>query len=185
PLFQGVLPREQVSAAIDQLLKAAVANGIVGRAEPVGPAAEEGGAEEPAADPRFDAAYAAMDRGDFAAARAEFEKLLEATPGDPAALAGKATAGVYERVTRYDPGVVLAAAAGPDATLQTQLDAADVELAQGDAEAAFERLLALIRTSAGDDRDRARVRLLELFETLPPEDPRVLKARRGLMAALF
>src|SRR5918993_899425 len=34
PLFQGVLPREQAQAAIDQLLQAAVANGIVGRAEP-------------------------------------------------------------------------------------------------------------------------------------------------------
>ncbi len=36
PLFQGVLPADQVQAAIDQLLKAAVANGIVGRADPTG-----------------------------------------------------------------------------------------------------------------------------------------------------
>src|SRR6185295_15204593 len=36
PLFQGVLPKDQVQAAIDQLLKAAVANGMVGRADPAG-----------------------------------------------------------------------------------------------------------------------------------------------------
>src|SRR5215211_3890577 len=34
PLFQGVLAKDQVQAAIDQVLKAAVANGMVGRAEP-------------------------------------------------------------------------------------------------------------------------------------------------------
>jgi putative thioredoxin len=80
---------------------------------------------------------------------------------------------------------VLRAAAASDAPLAVQLDAADVELAQGDAEAAFDRLLTVIRSSVGDDRDQARVRLLELFETLGNADERVLKARRGLMAALF
>src|SRR5215207_476548 len=70
PLFQGVLPREEAQAAIDQLLKAAVANGIVGRADPVGSADSEDDpvAEEPAADPRFAAADEALARGDFVAA---------------------------------------------------------------------------------------------------------------------
>ena len=50
PLFQGVLPKDQVQAAIDQLLKAAVANGIVGRADPVGGAAAADPEEEAAPD---------------------------------------------------------------------------------------------------------------------------------------
>ena len=109
PLFQGVLPREQVQAAIDQLLKAAVANGIVGRADPVGGATpDEDPAEEPVADPRFAAADEALARGDFAAAEAEFDKLLAANPGDAEAQAGKAQAGLFARATRYDPQVVLA-----------------------------------------------------------------------------
>src|SRR5918994_1754913 len=93
PLFQGVLPKDQVQATIDQLLKAAVANGIVGRAEPVGSEAPATAEPEPEADPRFDAADAAMQRGDFAAARDEFDKLLQANPNDVEAQAGKAQAG--------------------------------------------------------------------------------------------
>ena len=55
----------------------------------------------------------------------------------------------------------------------------------GQVDAAFDRLLGLIKTKAGEDRNQVRVRLLELFETVGNADPRVLKARRDLMAALF
>ena len=56
---------------------------------------------------------------------------------------------------------------------------------RGQVEAAFDRLIGLIKTKAGDERDQVRVRLLELFETVGNADPRVLKARRDLMTALF
>jgi putative thioredoxin len=190
PLFQGVLPREQVSAYIDELVKMAVANGIVGRAEPVaggsvagGPAGVPG-SDEPAPDPRFAAADEAFARGDFAAARDEFDKLLAANPNDAEAKAGKAQAGLLARVTVLDPEKTLTRAADTK-DLSAQLDAADVELMQGQAEASFNRLLALVRTRAGAEKDQARLRLLELFETLGNADERVLKARRSLMAALF
>ena len=185
PLFQGVLSKDQVRPYVDQLVQAAVANGIVGRADPVGAAASEDESAEPAADPRFAAADAALERGDLAAAREEFERLLEATPDDAEALAGKAQAGLLERVTKLDPAAVLTRAAGPDADIDAHLDAADLELAQGNPEAAFARLIGVIRRTAGPDREQARVRLLELFETLGNTDPRVLKARRDLMSALF
>jgi putative thioredoxin len=185
PLFQGVLPREQAQAAIDQLLKAAVANGIVGRADPVDASdPDEDPGEEAVADPRFAAADEALARGDFATAEAEFDKLLAANPGDAEAQAGKAQAGLFARATRYDPQVVLAAARADDG-VQVQLDAADVEMVSGQVEAAFDRLIGLIKTKSGDERDQVRVRLLELFETVGNADPRVLKARRDLMTALF
>ncbi len=183
PLFQGVLPADQVRAAVDQLLKAAVANGIVGRAQPVGGVAQAE-ADEPPADPRFAAADAALQRGDFAAARDEFDKLLAANPGDAEAVAGKAQAGLLARATALNAATVLAKAAA-SADVQSQLDAADVEVMSGQAEAAFARLLAVIRKGPGADRNEARVRLLELFETLGNADPRVLQARRDLMTALF
>lgn len=185
PLFQGVLPKEQVEQAIDQMLKAAVANGIVGRAQPVGGPAADGDAEDEAApDPRFAAADEALARGDFAAARDEFDRLLQVNPNDAEAAAGKAQAGLFARAATLDPRATLAAAAAsPD--VEHQLAAADVELVQGQVEAAFERLLAVVRRGAGPARDTARVRLLELFETVGPADPRVLAARRSLMAALF
>ena len=185
PLFQGVLAREQVQAAIDQLLKAAVANGIVGRAEPTGtPASASSPAAEPEPDPRFAAADEALARGDFAAAEAEFDKLLAANPGDAEAQVGKAQAALFARAARYDPQIVLAAARADDG-VGVQLDAADAEMVSGQVEAAFERLLGLIRTKTGDERNQVRVRLLELFETVGNADPRVLKARRDLMTALF
>ena len=185
PLFQGVLPREQVQAYLDELVKAAVANGIVGRADPVSGAPQEAAAEEPAGvDPRFAAADAAFERGDFQAAQDEFDRLLAADPNDAEARAGKAQAGLLARTSLLDPDRTLAAAA-QSKDLQAQLDAADVELVHGQVEAAFERLLGVVRSRAGTERDQARVRLLELFETLGNTDERVLKARRKLMAALF
>ena len=186
PLFQGVLGKEQAAAAIDQVLKAAVANGIVGRAEPVG--ASPSGAveeEEPAADPRFAAADEALERGDFAAAEAEFDKLLQANPADVEAKAGKAQAGLLARASALDPNLVMAAASAPGGPLAAQLDAADLEMASGQVEAAFARLLGQVKTRTGAERDQVRVRLLDLFETLGNADPRVLQARRDLMTALF
>jgi putative thioredoxin len=183
PLFQGVLPKDQVQAAIDQLLKAAVANGMVGRAEPAG--SEQAVPEpEPEADPRFAAADAALERGDFAAAREEFDKLLQVNPNDVEAQVGKAQAGLFARAAVLDPQSTLAAADGSD-DLDSQLAAADIEMITGGVEAAFARLIGIIKRLSGAERDQARVRLLELFETLGNTDERVLKARRDLMTALF
>jgi putative thioredoxin len=184
PLFQGVLPKDQVQATIDQLLKAAVANGMVGRAEAVGPEAPATAEPEPEADPRFAAADAAMQRGDFAAARDEFDKLLAANPNDAEAQAGKAQAGLFARAALLDPKSTLAAADESD-DMDSQLAAADIEMITGEADAAFTRLLGLIKRLSGEQRNQARVRLLELFETLGNSDERVLKARRDLMTALF
>ena len=83
-----------------------------------------------------------------------------------------------------DPQQTLAAAAGNN-DIAAQRDAADVELIMGDADAAFNRLIAVIKRVSGEERNQVRVRLLELFETLGNTDDRVLKARRALMMALF
>lgn len=184
PLFQGVIPAEEVQSYLDELVKAAVANGIVGRAEAVGGPAESD-EDEQAPDPRFTAADEALERGDFAAARDEFDKLLQTTPGDAEALAGKAQAGLLARTMVLDGDAVMAAAASADAPIEAHLEAADVELVSGQAEAAFTRLIDIVRSRPGTDRDAARVRLLELFETLGSTDESVLKARRALMTALF
>jgi len=55
----------------------------------------------------------------------------------------------------------------------------------GQAEAAFGRLIGVVKRLSGEERNEVRVRLLELFETLGNADERVLKARRDLMTALF
>ncbi len=184
PLFQGVLPQAEVQAYLDQLLTAAVANGIVGRADPVGDQPSAEADEDSGPDPRFAAADEAIAQGDFATALAEFDRLLQADPGDAEAKAGRAQAGLFARASALDPQAVLDTAA-TSAAVEDQLAAADVEMLSGEVEQAFSRLIALVRRSAGGDRDTARLRLLELFETLGNADERVLKGRRDLMSALF
>lgn len=181
PLFQGVLDKAQAKEYIDQLLQAAVSNGITGRADPTGPAP---GAEEQEADPRFAAADDALQRGDYDAAVAEFDKLLAENPQDSEAEAGKAQAGLLARTAGADTDQVINTADRTGA-VDDQLAAADAELVGGNAEASFARLLKTIRSTAGDERERVRLRLLDLFETVGNADPRVQKARRELMTALF
>ncbi len=179
PLWQGTKSKEEARAYIGQLLQAAAANGVVGRADPVSIAADAG------PDPRFAAADAALAAGDFALAVAEFDKLLANTPNDPEAKAGRAQAALLARLGSIDPTAVLARAAEAPSDVAAQLAAADTELMGGAPDLAFARLVELIRNTTGAERESVRVRLLELFETVGPSDPSVLKARRALMSALF
>ncbi len=179
PLFQGTREKAEVAVVMGQLLQAAVGAGVVGRADPVSISADAG------PDPRFAAADAALERGDFAAAVAEFDTILARTPNDPEAKAGRAQAALLVRIGGIQPASVLARAAADPDDVAAQTAAADVELAGGNPEAAFARLIEAIRRTTGAEREALRVRVLELFETVGPTDPVVLSARRGLMSALF
>ncbi len=185
PLFQGTRPRPEIAAVIDQLVQLAASNGIVGRAEPVAVTPEEGSEESPPADPRFEAADALLESGDFEGAVTEFEKVLQQTPGDRTALAGKAQAGLLARVSKLDQQAVIEGIRSHPESVDTQLQAADIEMMAGQIEAAFGRIVDLVRATVGDDRERVRLRLLELFDTMDPADPLVLKARRDLATALY
>jgi putative thioredoxin len=183
PLWQGTLGQEDAARYIQELLKVAAANGILGKAEPQAPAADEA-----AADPRYEAAYAAMERADFAQAQAEFEKLLAETPNDAPARVGKAQAGLLARIGEPTPDAVAAAQRAADAApadVKAVLTAADFEVALGDPARAFARIIAAVAETAGEERNTLRTRLLELFDTLDPADPVVLSARRNLATALF
>lgn len=179
PLWQGTRPKEEARAFLDQLLQVAASNGVVGRAEPVSIADDAG------PDPRFAAADAALEAGDFALAVEEFDKLLNQTPNDPEARAGRAQAALLVRISKLDPAAVTAATQADPTNVSAALDAADIDLSQGRPEAAFSRLVALIRLISGDEREAVRVRLLELFETVGNSEESVLRARRELMSALF
>lgn len=183
PLFQGTTSQEEIKAMLDQIAQLAVANGMTGRAQPVVAPVPAG--EEPPANPRFDKADAALAAGDFATAVAEFDVLLAETPTDLEVIAGRAQAALLHRSLSFDPQAIIeAAAAGPD-DAQAQFDAADLEVINGDYEAAFDRLLGLAAQVGSDERDPIRVRLLELFEIAGRTEPVVLKARRRLASVLF
>lgn len=63
--------------------------------------------------------------------------------------------------------------------------AADVQILNQDVGAAFDRLIALVRNTSGDDRARVRTRLVELFDLFDPADPgRGWTAQPGKRAVL-
>lgn len=184
PLFQGTRDEADIRALIDEVLKVALQNGVAGRAQPgQAGAAGEGGEGEP--DPRFAAADEALQRGDYAAAAAEFGKLIKSNPRDAEAIAGKAQSELLARSLGADVAAVLKAAEAAADDVDAQLAAADVEVIAGDAAAGFDRLIALVRRLRSDEREPVRARLVDLFTTMDPADPAVLKARRELSAALF
>ena len=186
PLFQGTKSREEIAAVLDQIAQLAVANGMTGRAQPVsGAPSPDGAAPEPAVNPRFAKADAALEAGDFAAAVREFDALLKETPGDAEVLAGRAQSALLERSAAFQPELIVQRATELPDDLSAQLDAADLEIIGGLADEAFDRLLGLAAQSGPEDRDTIRVRLLELFEVVGRAEPAVLKARRRLASVLF
>jgi putative thioredoxin len=182
PGFSGALPEEQVREFIAAVLDAGAQSGLTGAA-PVD-ADAEAEVVEPPSDPRFDAAEAALETGDFAAAVDMFQAILDAEPANAdAALALRQTKFLQRLETTPADAVTQAAAAPTDVTLQ--LAAADQEVATNESSAALERLLGLISRVFGDDREQVRDRLLDYFELFGPEDERVPAARRRLANALF
>jgi putative thioredoxin len=185
PLWQGTLPKEDAKARIEELLGMATKHGVVGKAQPVAAAPAVGDGAEPTIDPRYAAAYEAMEREDYTTARQEFEALLATNSSDAVAKAGLAQSSLLARVTMANPqAAVNNLAANPD-DLDALLAMADLEAATGALEAAFARLVAAVRSHAGDERDIVRRRLLELYDTCEPTDPSVLRSRRELASALF
>mgnify|MGYP006350313201 FL=1 len=74
-------------------------------------------------------------------------------------------------------------AAPADVAVQTL--AADVEMLTGQAAAAYQRLVDLVRRTSGEERETARKHPISLFTIAGPEDPAVATARRALASALF
>ncbi len=184
PLFQGTADEAQVRQYLDQLVALAVQNGLSGRAAPVG--GEQPEAEpEPVEDPRFAAADAAFAAGDVATAVAEYEKLKAQHPGDAEVAERLAGVRLFDRTKDADLQQARKAAADAPDDLDAQLLVADLDVSGGHVEDAFARLVDLVRRVGGDERDRVRERLLELFTVVGTTDPRVADARRALASALF
>ncbi|MGI8867928.1 MAG: tetratricopeptide repeat protein [Mycobacteriales bacterium] len=175
--FSGAQPEPEVRKWITALIEA-----TGGSAPP--PSPEDSAAAQAEADATYGPAEDAVARGDLTGARTILERVLADKPGDPTAEAMLGQLGLLERTSSVAADAV-ARAAGAPADVQAQLTAADVEMLDNRVEAAFERLLGVVRRSAGDDRNAARTRLVELFALAGDDDPRVAKARRDLSAALF
>jgi putative thioredoxin len=187
PGFMGALPEPQVRQFLGQVMQAAERLGLSPGGGPPGAETGQDMADEPGglADPAFADAQRAMESGDLDSAADAFRRVLADTPDHPAAKVGLAQVELISRVNGYDHAQARRAAAESPGDIDAQSRVADIDLAEGKAEDAFDRMLGVIRRTSGDDRDRARVHLISLFDVLPPRDPRVTRARATLSSLLF
>ena len=185
--FLGAMPESQVRQWLTQVL--AVADQVgVGAPGAGGVPGADGADDLSAVDdlpPAYAEAQAAMESGDMDTATSVIEKALAETPGDPLLKSWLAQATLIKRVGGYDQAAARRDAAASPSDVEAQLRVADIELASGRTEEAFDRLLGVIRRTSGDERNTARVQLLSLFDIFPPDDPQVKRARSQLTALLF
>ena len=172
--FQGVQPPDQLRRWVDSLLSA-TAGKLSGATD----------SDEPdEVDPILAQARQQLDAGDFAAAAASYQAILDANPEHAEAKGAVRQIAFLTRATEQRPDAVAVADAAPD-DIEAAFGAADVQLLNQDVGAAFDRLVALVRRTSGDERTSVRTRLIELFELFDPADPEVIAGRRNLANALY
>ena len=179
PLFQGAQPYPQVKQVIDAVLEQAKQLGVSGNI--AGDQVEE--SQTPTiSDPRFDAAEMALEQGDWDGAIAAYQLVLASTPNDAIAKIGLLNVQLLKRMDGVDFEVAMNTSSSD---LEPQLTAADAQFLMNDFAGAFSRLIELVKTTSGKEREQVRDRLLELFEIAGPTDPAVVRGRTSLANALF
>ena len=176
--FSGALPEPEIRKWLNALLDA-LRDKLPGIRD-----AENGGRAEEPEDPRFTEAEDAFERGDFAAAQAAYERILDVEPANELAKTALAQVKFTARAEAADPEVRAKADANPT-DIGAQLAAADLDIAEQHVEAGFSRLIEAVRRTAGEERNKVREHLVALFDLFDPADERVMKARRDLASALF
>jgi len=172
PLFEQSYPEAQIRLVLDKVLTLAGEQGV-------------GSAPVEVSEPEEDEAMAALESGDFKTAEVAYKKLLARKPTDSFAKLGLAQTQLLIRTDGLDLATIIKEASDSPSNIALQLQAADMEIANGGVEAAFNRLLHVVKATSGDERTRAREHLLTLFVLVDPSDPRLAAARSALANALF
>lgn len=171
PIFQGEVTKDQLLAALSQVLQLAVQNNLTGTIQVVA-----NSAAEPAKPltPEHLAALQAIEAGDMELAKARYEKLIVEYPNDDEAKAGLYQVQLMLRLS--DPKET-----GELAQLLAQ---ADQSFVQGNAVGAFTLILDRFAIDF-ENREILKARLLELFVLAGIGEQIVLDARRRLASLLF
>jgi putative thioredoxin len=172
PLFEQTYPEAQVKMVLDKVLTLASEQGV-------------GQAPEEQIEPEEIEAMNALEIGDYVAAEAAYKKWLSRKPTEALAKLGLAQTQLLIRTQSLDLNTVISQSKAAPADIELHIKAADVEIVNGDVEAAFTRLLTAIKVSSGDGRTQLKNHLLELFALVDPSDPRLNAARKELASALF
>ena len=173
PLFQGNIAQEQFLQVLSQVLQLAKQNKITGTVK-LGAQPEKESEPQKPLSPEHQEAFAAIQRGDFAGAKANYEKILVEYPNDQEAHAGLAQVELMIRLQGQEK----------TSELEAAMLGADQLIASNNAAGAFEHLLGLFAERI-DDREAIKDRLLKLFLILGNDHPAVLEARRRLASLMF
>jgi putative thioredoxin len=180
-LFVGPIAEDELRSVLEQVLQLAAQQGATGTI-PVGEGGEP--AEEPL-PPHHQEAYDAIAAGDFAGAVKAYETAIAQNPRDLLAVAGLAQVRLLQRLDGADAAAIRTAAAEQPEAVEPQLAVADLDISGGHVEDAFARLLDLFPSLDAAGKNAVRTRLLDYFEIVGGEDPRVVAARRRLTGLLY
>jgi putative thioredoxin len=183
PLPEIPSDESQLRMVISKILEIAVSEGMV--LNSTSGDSDQLPSDEEISEPEEVEAFAAIETGDFEGAARAYQKLLNRKPQDPIATAGLAQCELHVRLAGVDRAQAVSAALADPSNLAAAILAADCEVAAGEFESGFSRLIAFIKSAMGDEKSAAKSHLLQLFLILPPDAPELIKARRELASALF
>lgn len=172
PLFEQAYPEAQIRLVIDKVLTLSSQQGV-------------GEAPVEQSEPEEDEALQALESGNYAAAEVAYKKWLSRKPNESLAKLGLAQTQLLIRTEGLDLNKIVEESKKSPQDIELQIKAADVEIVNGGVEAAFLRLLSLIKASNGDDRNKAKTHLLNLFALVDQADPRLISARKELASSIF
>ena len=161
PLFEQPYAKEQIALVINKVLELSAQQGV--------------GAPPPEV----------IEPEDFTTAQAAYKKLLARKPQDTFAKLGLAQTELFIRTQGLNLESVKSAAQSDPLNALAAMACADMEIINGDVQAAFDRLLHCVRNLTDEDKKSTKDHLLALFALVDPADPRLIKARSDLANALF
>jgi putative thioredoxin len=172
PLFEQSYPEAQLRLVIDKVLTLSAQQGI-------------GEAPVEQMEPEEEEAINALESGEFAVAEAAYKKWLSRKPNENLAKLGLAQTQLLIRTEGLDLNKVIEDSAKSPQDIELQLKASDVEIVNGGVEAAFSRLLNLVKATQGDEKNKVKTHLLNLFALVDQSDPRLISARKELASSIF
>ena len=172
PLFEQAYPEAQIRLVIDKVLALSAQQGI-------------GEAPVEQIEPEEEEAMLALESGNYAMAEAAYKKWLSRKPNESLAKLGLAQTQLLIRTEGLALNIVVEESEKSPQDIDLQLKAADIEIVNGGVEAAFSRLLTLIKTCTGDDKNKVKTHLLNLFALVDQGDPRLISARKELASSIF
>jgi putative thioredoxin len=172
PLFEQAYPEAQVRLVIDKVLTLSAEQGV-------------GEAPVEQIEPEEEEAMLALESGNYAAAEAAYKKWLSRKPNENLAKLGLAQTQLLMRTESLELNQIVKESEKSPQDIDLQLKAADVEIVNGGVEAAFSRLLTLIKICTGDDKNKVKTHLLNLFALVDQADPRLVSARKELANSIF